>query len=40
MVDEKSISPADVGGLVHALAQLFRQAGTWDWTDRVVFLRR
>ena len=40
LVDEKSISPADVGGLVYALAQLFRQAGKWDWTDRVVFLRR
>jgi hypothetical protein len=39
-VDEKTISPADIGGLVRALIQLSKETGTWDWTDRVYFLRR
>ena len=39
-VDEKTISPADIGSLVHALATLVKEAGDWDWTDRVCFLRR
>jgi hypothetical protein len=39
-VDKKTISPADIGGLVRALVQLFNQTGKWDWTDRVYFLRR
>lgn len=39
-VDEKTISPADIGGLVKALALLLKQGRTWDWTDRIVFLRR
>jgi hypothetical protein len=39
-VDEKTISPADIGGLVRALIQLFKETGRWDWTDRVCFLRR
>ena len=39
-VDEKTISPADIGGLVWALLRLAREAGDWDWTNRVCFLRR
>ena len=39
-VDEKTISPADIGGLVRALIQLFKQTGKWDWTDRICFLAR
>ena len=39
-VDEKTISPANIGGLVRALIQLSKETGTWDWTDRVYFLRR
>jgi hypothetical protein len=39
-VDEKTISPVDIGGLVRALIQLFKETGKWDWTDRVYFLRR
>jgi hypothetical protein len=39
-VDEKTISPADIGGLVRALIELFKETGEWDWTDRVYFLRR
>ena len=39
-VDEKTISPANIGGLVRALLQLHKEAGKWDWTDRVVYLRK
>ena len=39
-VDEKSIPPADLGGLVRALSSLYQQAGKLNWTDRVCFLQR
>jgi hypothetical protein len=39
-VDEKTISPADIGGLVRALTALAKEGAHWDWTDRVCFLRR
>jgi hypothetical protein len=39
-VDEKTISPADIGGLVRALTSIARETGKWDWTNRIVFLRR
>src|SRR5271165_266706 len=39
-VDEKTISPAEIGGLVLALSSLAKETGKWDWTDRVIFLRR
>jgi len=39
-VDEKTISSADIGGLVHALDALARETRTWDWSDRIVFLHR
>ena len=38
-VDDKTISPADIGGLVGALARLAKEARRWDWTDRICFLR-
>ena len=38
-VDEKSIAPAAIGGLVRALSYLYRHSGKWDWTDRVCFLQ-
>jgi hypothetical protein len=38
--DEKTISPADIGGLVKALGKSVEETRTWDWTDRIVFLRR
>jgi len=38
-VDEKSISPADIGGLVRGLDTLVKEAGRWDWTNRICFLR-
>jgi hypothetical protein len=39
-VDERTISPADIGGLVWALTRLARESGNWDWTNRICFLRR
>jgi|SRR5579863_3243575 len=39
-VDEKTISPSDVGGLIDALSDLSRKTAKWDWTDRICFLRR
>lgn len=39
-VNEKTISPADLGGLVRALSALHRDAGRWDWTNRICFLQR
>jgi hypothetical protein len=39
-VDDKTISPADIGGLVRALAALARETRTWNWTNRICFLRR
>jgi hypothetical protein len=39
-IDEKTISPADIGGLVQSLGALVKEARDWDWTDRIFFLRR
>ena len=39
-VDEKTISPADTGQLVHALFNLWEQSARWDWKDRVCYLER
>jgi len=39
-VDEKTISPADIGGLVWALTKLAKETGRREWTNRVYFLRR
>jgi hypothetical protein len=39
-VDEKTISPADIGGLVRALRELVNEGRGWDWVDRICFLRR
>jgi hypothetical protein len=38
-VDEKTISPADIGGLVRALISLAGETGEMDWTNQVYFLR-
>ncbi len=38
-IDEKTISPADIGGLVRALISLADEAGGMDWTNQVYFLR-
>jgi hypothetical protein len=39
-VDEKTISQAEIGGLVLSLSHLARETGKWDWTNRILFLRR
>jgi len=39
-VDEKTISPNDIGGLVKGLSQIYLQLRECDWTDRVCFLRK
>jgi hypothetical protein len=39
-VDEKTISPADIGGLVWALTRLAIETRNVDWTNRIYFLRR
>jgi len=39
-VDEKTISPSDISGLVRALTSLSKKTGKWDWTNRICFLRR
>lgn len=39
-VDEKTISPADIGGLVKALTLMVKQTRAQDWRDRILFLRR
>jgi hypothetical protein len=38
-VAEKTISPANLGGLVRALMDLIAEAAEMDWTNRVYFLR-
>lgn len=39
-IDEKTISPSDIGGQVRALSKLIRESVPWDWTDRTCFLQR
>jgi hypothetical protein len=38
-IDDKTISPADIGGQVRALSSLIKAAAKWDWTNRVCFLQ-
>jgi hypothetical protein len=40
VIDEKTIFPGDIGGLVQSLGTLVKEARDWDWTDRIFFLRR
>lgn len=39
-VDNKTIAPSDVGGLVRALVELCKETAIVDWTDRICFLTR
>ncbi|MBB6143464.1 hypothetical protein HNQ77_001408 [Silvibacterium bohemicum] len=39
-IDDKTIAPSDIGGLVVALARLAKDARHWNWTDRICFLTR
>ncbi|HEY6765297.1 MAG TPA: DUF5615 family PIN-like protein [Candidatus Sulfotelmatobacter sp.] len=39
-VDEKTISPANIGGLVLALAKLAKETVNLEWTNRIYFVHR
>jgi hypothetical protein len=39
LIDDRSIASDDFGGLSRALLRLWEETGSWDWTDRVYFLR-
>jgi len=39
-VDEKTIAPSNIGGLVKALSAIAEEGQEWDWTDLVLFLSR
>ena len=39
-IDEKTISPADIGGQVRALSSLIRVVAKWKWENRICFLQR
>jgi len=39
-VDDKTIAPSDLGGLIRALGKLAATHGSADWTNAVSFLRR
>jgi hypothetical protein len=39
-VDDKTIAPSDIGGLVLALMRLAKDARHWNWSDRICFLKR
>jgi len=39
-IDEKTIRPSQIGGLVRTLGQLSKATGKWDWTNRICFLQR
>ncbi|MEI7732879.1 MAG: DUF5615 family PIN-like protein [Verrucomicrobiota bacterium] len=39
LVDDSSIRQSDVGGLVNALARLWKHAGQTDWGNRAHFLQ-
>ena len=38
-VDGRSIAPSDFGGLARALRFCWEAQGTWDWADRIVYLK-
>jgi len=39
-IDEKTISPADIGGQLRALANLAGETAKWNWTNRICYLQR
>jgi hypothetical protein len=40
LVDERTFAPNDLGGLLRALLQPWRDHGTEEWQNRVVYLRK
>jgi hypothetical protein len=39
-VDDKTIPSSDFGGLIRALLKLWDEAARWNWTNRIVVMRR
>lgn len=39
-IDEKTISPSNIGGLIRALSELIETSKSWNGRDRIVFLQR
>lgn len=39
LVDERTIHPSDVGGLIRAIEAMVREDGGESWQDRVIYLR-
>jgi hypothetical protein len=39
-IDEKTISQADIGGLIQSLDKLVKETRDLDWTDRIYFPRQ
>lgn len=39
-VSRKTITSANIGGLVRALNKLLDETGNWDWANRIYFLKR
>lgn len=39
-VDEDSLPPVEIGDLVSALSRVQDEAGSWEWTNRVLYLRK
>jgi len=39
-IDDKTIAPGDIGGSVIALLELVKHTLSWDWRNRIYFLRR
>ncbi len=39
-VDPETLSSSDFGGLIRGLEKLWEETKLWDWTNRIVTLRR
>ncbi|HZV35648.1 MAG TPA: DUF5615 family PIN-like protein [Verrucomicrobiae bacterium] len=39
-VDDKTVSPADFGALIRALEKVWEETRRWNWTNRIILLRR
>ena len=39
-VDDKTIPPSDLGGIIRGLRRIVQESRGWDWNNRICFLRR
>jgi hypothetical protein len=39
-VDDKTIPPSDMGGIIRGLQKIAQESTGWDWKNRICFLRR